>query len=35
MNPALDFARAIKGVLGVAIIFKNNLVSWGKVEFSE
>lgn len=32
---ALDFARRIKGVLGVVIILKNNLVSWGKVEFSK
>lgn len=32
---ALDFARQIKGVLGVVIILKNNLVSWGKVEFSK
>ncbi len=32
---ALCFAREIKGVLGVVIILKNNLVSWGKVEFSK
>ena len=32
---ALDFARQVKGVLGVVIILKNNLVSWGKVEFSK
>lgn len=32
---ALDFARNIKGVLGVVIILKNNLVSWGKIEFSK
>jgi len=32
---ALDFARQINGVLGVAIILKNNLVSWGKIEFSK
>lgn len=32
---ALDFARQIKGVLGVVIILKNNLVSWGKIEFSK
>ena len=30
---AIDFAKSIKGVLGVATIFKNNLISWGKVEF--
>ncbi len=32
---ALDFARSIKGVLGVVIIFKNNLASWGKIEFDK
>ena len=35
LQRALDFARAIKGVLGVVIIFRNNLVTWGKVEFIE
>lgn len=35
LTSALDFARQIKGVLGVVIILKNNLVSWGKVEFSK
>jgi len=30
---ALDFAKSIKGVLGVAIIFKKHLLAWGKVEF--
>ncbi|MCM8801583.1 MAG: UPF0280 family protein [Candidatus Omnitrophica bacterium] len=30
---ALEFARSIKGVLGVIIIIGNNLISWGKVEF--
>jgi len=33
LQRALDFARSIKGVLGVVIILKNNLVTWGKVEF--
>ena len=33
LQKALDFARSIKGVLGVVIILKNNLLSWGKVEF--
>ncbi|MDD5431696.1 MAG: UPF0280 family protein [Candidatus Omnitrophica bacterium] len=33
LQKALDFARKIKGVIGVVIILKNNLVSWGKVEF--
>ena len=32
---ALDFARSINGVTGVVIIFKNNLISWGKVDFSK
>ena len=35
LQRALDFARAIKGVLGVVIILKNNLVTWGKVEFNK
>jgi hypothetical protein len=35
LHKALDFARQIKGVLGIVIILKNNLVSWGKVEFSK
>ena len=30
---AIQIARAIKGVRGVVIILKNNLASWGKVEF--
>ncbi|MCX5695938.1 MAG: UPF0280 family protein [Candidatus Omnitrophica bacterium] len=33
LQRALDFARSIKGVLGVVIILKNNLMTWGKVEF--
>ncbi|MDI6759092.1 MAG: UPF0280 family protein [Candidatus Omnitrophota bacterium] len=32
MQSALDFARSVKGVLGVVIILKNNFMSWGKVE---
>jgi len=35
LQKALDFARKIEGVLGAVIILKNNLVSWGKVEFSK
>jgi ApbE superfamily uncharacterized protein (UPF0280 family) len=35
LSKALEFARGIKGVLGVVIILKNNLVTWGKVEFSK
>jgi len=35
LHPALNFARSIKGVRGAVIIFKNNLVSWGKdMEFA-
>lgn len=33
LQRALDFARSIKGILGVVIILKNNLITWGKVEF--
>lgn len=34
LQKALDFARGIKEVKGIAIILKNNLVSWGKIEIS-
>ena len=33
LQRALDFARSVKGVLGVVIILKNNLITWGNVEF--
>jgi ApbE superfamily uncharacterized protein (UPF0280 family) len=33
LEKALDFARSIKGVLGVVIIIGGNLTSWGEVEF--
>ncbi len=33
LEKAVKFARSIKGVRGVAIIFKNSLASWGKIEF--
>jgi ApbE superfamily uncharacterized protein (UPF0280 family) len=33
LSGALNFARAIKGVCGVIIILKNNLISWGKIKF--
>lgn len=33
LEPALKFARSIKGVKGVIIILKNNLVSWGDFKF--
>jgi ApbE superfamily uncharacterized protein (UPF0280 family) len=35
LQSALDFARSIKGVVGVVIILKNTLVSWGNVEFTK
>jgi len=34
LQSAIDFAKSITGVLGVAIIIKNNLISWGKMEFN-
>ncbi len=34
LKPALDYAKSVPGVAGVIIIVKNNLISWGKVEFS-
>jgi ApbE superfamily uncharacterized protein (UPF0280 family) len=33
LSKALDFAKSVKGVLGVVIIIKDSLISWGKVEF--
>lgn len=33
LEKAMALARSFKGVLGAAIIFKNNMVSWGKIEF--
>lgn len=30
LKPALDFAKGITGVLGVVIIMKNNLLTWGR-----
>jgi len=33
LQRALDYARSVKGISGAVIILKNNLVSWGKVEF--
>lgn len=35
LQRALDFARSVQGILGVVIILKNNLITWGKVEFSK
>lgn len=34
LQEAVDFAKSIKGILGAIIIIKNNLISWGKVEFT-
>jgi ApbE superfamily uncharacterized protein (UPF0280 family) len=31
---SLNFARSIKGICAVVIILGNNLISWGKIEFS-
>lgn len=33
LEKALNFAKSIKGILGALIIFKNNLISWGNIEF--
>ena len=33
LTPASNFARSIKGVRGGVIILKNNLATWGKIEF--
>jgi len=35
LQKAVDFARAIPGIIGVAIIMKNNMISWGKIEFTK
>lgn len=32
LAPALNFARAIKGVCGIVIIFGDSLIAWGKVD---
>jgi hypothetical protein len=34
LQRAVDFAKFIKGVSGLIIILKDNLTSWGKVEFT-
>jgi ApbE superfamily uncharacterized protein (UPF0280 family) len=34
LQSALNFAKSIRGVSGVVIIVGNNLISWGKVDFS-
>lgn len=35
LSLALNFSRSIKGVCGIVIIFRNNLASWGKIEFAK
>ena len=34
LQKAVDFVKSIKGISGIIIILKNNLISWGKVEFT-
>ncbi|MFC1674856.1 UPF0280 family protein [Candidatus Omnitrophota bacterium] len=34
LQKAIDSARRIKGVRGAVLILKNNLITWGKVEFA-
>lgn len=34
LQKAVDFARSIRGITGAAIILKNDLVSWGKIQFT-
>ena len=34
LQRAIDFARSVKGIIGAVIIFRNNLISWGRVEFA-
>jgi len=33
LQKAVDFAKGIRGVMGVVITIKNNLISWGRIEF--
>lgn len=33
LHKALDFARSVRGVSGVVIILKKDMISWGNVEF--
>lgn len=33
LKEAIDFARSIRGVLGVVILIKRTLTSWGRIEF--
>jgi ApbE superfamily uncharacterized protein (UPF0280 family) len=34
LQKALVFAKSVRGVNGAAIMFKNNLISWGKIKFA-
>ncbi|MEW6101409.1 MAG: UPF0280 family protein [Candidatus Omnitrophota bacterium] len=34
LQEAIEFAKKVKGVVGIILIFKNTLASWGKIEFS-
>ncbi|MEK6727429.1 MAG: UPF0280 family protein [Candidatus Omnitrophota bacterium] len=34
LQKAVDFAKSIRGVIGVAVILKNNLINWGEIEFA-
>lgn len=35
LGKAINFIKSIRGIIGAAVILKNNLISWGKVEFSK
>jgi len=35
LQKAVDFAKSIKGILGVVIIINKHLISWGEVEFTK
>jgi ApbE superfamily uncharacterized protein (UPF0280 family) len=35
LNKAINFVKSTKGIIGAVIILKNDLISWGKVEFSK
>jgi ApbE superfamily uncharacterized protein (UPF0280 family) len=33
LQPAVDFAQRIKGIIGVVVILKSDLISWGRIRF--
>jgi ApbE superfamily uncharacterized protein (UPF0280 family) len=35
LDGALNFARSIRGICGIVVIFRKNLISWGEVEFAK